>query len=92
MLFCQRCHKPAFLYRGLCEARAPELHATYNRELKYWSDLFDRFEAETGVSAVTDWRRFEKWVEALFARSRPEPNSTNDWYHLPGARPPDEHW
>lgn len=53
----------AFTVCGFCKACAPDLHGNYERAFAATTDMCDRFERETGKSALSAWSEFEAFVD-----------------------------
>lgn len=62
MFICRKCQKPApFLFRGMCEKCAPDVHHEFNETLAVYAALSKQYEAETGKRAIDDLDAFDEW-------------------------------
>lgn len=57
-----------FTYKGHCAECDPELMKEYTDRAKFYADLEDRFEAETGKKALENWAEYERFLTNLFLK------------------------
>lgn len=62
-MICQKCHNLAFTVRGICATCAPEIHENHQKASAKVAEMTQRYKAETGKEALSDWYDYESWVE-----------------------------
>jgi len=63
MWLCHCCRTEAsFLYRGLCQRCAPDLHSAYAKKRDAWGKVFVAFTAVSGKEPLDDWAAFEDFL------------------------------